>query len=114
MVISAQYQRNGISGRGFFAAIVEDPFAGQDTGQGQFLVISVDTMRSAEEDDGKPAPPSREETFVVSMENLHAGKLVDGWRGDHVTDETLREIRRIVSEEMDARIAAIGAARRAR
>jgi hypothetical protein len=88
-VKSAQYQRNGISGRPFYAAIVTDPFG--NPREGDYLVISLDNNENRVAE-----VPSVEETFVMSMDDLRAGKLDSKWRGDRVTGKTLKAIREAV------------------
>jgi hypothetical protein len=88
-VKSAQYQRNGVTGRSFYAGIVTDPFGVPGSKGQDFLIVSLDN------DENRVAEvPSVEETFVISMSDLRAGELNEKWRGDNVSLKTLAAIRK--------------------
>lgn len=87
---SAQYQRNGISGRGFYAAIVENPFSDPADRGREFLIVSLDK-------EGQEVP-ARDETFAISLEDIAKGRLESEWRGDRVDVDILWAIREAVAE----------------
>lgn len=77
-----EYHRNGVGGRGFYVALVTDPFGNHDMDDdGEFVVIMF------------PEYNSETDEYVVSHEYtavLHLGMLADrciefgenSWRGD--------------------------------
>jgi hypothetical protein len=101
---SVQRQRNGIAGRPFYAAIVENPFGKRDgSTQGPFLVISMCSNRDSE-------TPVLAETCVVSVQEIMDGNLVSAYRGDSVELSVLQEIQRIAKEQLDERTRELDAA----
>lgn len=100
-VSSALFSRNGISGRRFHAAIVDNPFGiqGHDQG-GPYLVISLD----------KPSNPkiaSPDETFVIRVQEILEGNLVSKWRGDDVAPATLQAMRDLEDLQLDEKTASL-------
>jgi hypothetical protein len=95
-IITAQFQRNGISGCPFYAAIVRDAF--REGGDDEFLVISLNDPKST---DGEGADPTL--TFVIHMDDLRAGYLNDKWRGDEIPIPVLDAIRQRVEDDRNAR-----------
>jgi hypothetical protein len=110
---SVDYHRNGVGGKGFYVAIVEDLF-GDGGSEGDFLVITFPTQ---DYDGSETEVSDYRYTAAFKMDLLANGEIrfgVNSWRGDRASAAVGDQMITQFDVESDARIASFAAETKAK